>query len=429
MCRKIFLFCFIVYAVCNSVHAFAQSDFVKIHDGHFYIGEKKYCFVGANYWYGGILANTKDGKKRVCKELNFLVHQGITNLRILGGGEGEGTIIAMKRVYPALQPRPGVFDSTVLVGLDFLLSEMGKRNMKAVIYLSNNWEWSGGFYQYLNWCGVVSDSLLKSKWDWDVICDYVSKFYSCNSCINLYDQQVKYILSRVNIITHKRYIDDPAIMAWQLANEPRPMRPAAIPAFIKWAQSTAAFIKSIDPNHLVTTGSEGEMGSENLNVFSVIHADKNIDYATIHIWPKNWQWFKDTSIMSSWSNIESKTNDYIQKHEKVAAKIQKPLVIEEFGLPRDMQSYSVNSSTFLRNKFYNLICCALQNSVQQHQVLAGINFWAVGGMGRPAHLFWQDGDDLLGDPVQEEQGLNSVFDKDTSTWKLLKSCYEKLYDK
>ena len=48
--------------------------------------------------------------------------------------------------------------------------------------------------------------------------------------------------------------------------------------------------------------------------------------------------------------------------------------------------------------------------------LAGCNIWAYSGEGRAAEgrLFWQPGDDYLGDPPQEEQGLNSVFDTDST---------------
>ena len=33
------------------------------------------------------------------------------------------------------------------------LAELGQRDMKAVIYLNNFWDWSGGMPAYLNWVG------------------------------------------------------------------------------------------------------------------------------------------------------------------------------------------------------------------------------------------------------------------------------------
>ena len=50
---------------------------------------------------------------------------------------------------------------------------------------------------------------------------------------------------------------------------------------------------------------------------------------------------------------------------------------------------------------------------------AGCNFWAWGGEARPQHEQWQVGDPYMGDPAQEQQGLNSVFSTDETTLKLI----------
>lgn len=101
-------------------------------------------------------------------------------------------------------------------------------------------------------------------------------------------------------------------MAWEIANEPRPMRPSSIEAYKKFIHETAALIRSLDPNHLVTTGAEGDMGTENMDVFRSTHEDKNIDYLTIHIWPKNWGWFSDTAIGKSFDKVLENTGAYIK---------------------------------------------------------------------------------------------------------------------
>jgi hypothetical protein len=54
-------------------------------------------------------------------------------------------------------------------------------------------------------------------------------------------------------------------------------------------------------------------------------------------------------------------------------------------------------------------------------VLTGANFWAFGGISRLVkdQIFWKKGDDFMGDPPMEEQGLSTVFDSDKSTWKII----------
>jgi mannan endo-1,4-beta-mannosidase len=395
--------------------------FVKVNNGLFTIRDSAHFFMGTNFWYGGILGLTPEGKQRLIKELDFLKEQNITNLRVLAAAEGTGVITGKIRVEPAYQKIPGSFDDSLLNALDFLLVEMGKRDMKAVLYLSNNWEWSGGFLQYLNWGGILPDSILIRKLTWDENRDWVSKFYDCASCTTLYNKQVEKIVTRVNSITGKPYRDDTAIFSWELANEPRPMRPSAIPQYIAWTKATAEFIKKLDSNHLVTTGCEGTMGVENMEVFESIHALNAIDYTTIHIWPKNWGWFSDTAIAKSIDSVIQKSDSYISAHAQASKKLNKPMVIEEFGLPRDLQSFTTGTSVNLRNQYYASVFNQWATSAKSKGIIAGFNFWAYGGIGKPGGVtpFFQKGDDLLGDPPQEEQGLNAVFNTDTTTWNLL----------
>lgn len=408
-----------------------KTNFVSVKGHQFYAAGKAYNYIGANYWYGGLLANDKAGKQRLLKELDFLLSKGVNNLRVMAGAEGEGMIIGGPRVEPALQPTAGNFNEHILYGLDFLLAEMGKRNMKAVIFLSNNWEWSGGFLQYLNWNGKIADSVFKRKMGWDEMRDQIAQFYDCQPCKDQYAKQLSLVVNRTNSITKKKYSEDPVIMTWELANEPRPMRPFAVEKYKEWIAFTAATIKKADPDHLITIGSEGEFGSETMQVFETIHADKNIDYATIHIWPKNWGWFKDTAIAKDMQQLTNNTLAYIDKHIPIVQRINKPLVIEEFGLPRDLLSFKPGSPTVLRDAYYETIFKKLWSSIESKGYIAGANFWSFGGYGRPSgkQLLWIKGNDVLGDPPVEEQGLNSVFDNDKSTWKIIAAYTKKINKK
>lgn len=415
-------FFFFLVTIFFSLSIFAQSPFVRVKNHQFFIGDKPYYFIGTNYWYGSLLGLEKDKKRgveRLRKELDFLKANGVTNLRILGGAEGTGLLNNVPRVGPPLQPVQGKFNTEVLDGLDLVLYEMSKRNLKAIIFFSNNWEWSGGFQQYLIWNSVITKDLETRKPSWDELRDAVSKFYTCSPCKAAYNEQLSLIMSRTNKFNKKKYINDSTIMAWELANEPRPMRPAANEDYKKWIADVAALIKKKDKNHLVTVGHEGWIGTESMPIFEEIHTDKNVDYLTIHIWAKNWGWFKTEKDYQS--AVEKATN-YVKEHIAVAEKLNKPLVIEEFGLPRDGQSFEVNSPTTLRDDYYS----KMFQFVTDRRV-AGANFWAFGGTSRPIknQIFWKKGDDYMGDPPMEEQGLNTVFDSDKTTWAVINK-YSKL---
>ena len=409
-----------------SFFATAQPSFVTARGGHFYRDGVPFYYVGTNYWYGGLLALNEDEKMgigRLRQELDFLQRNGITNVRVLGGAEGSGLINGVNRVGPPLQPREGVFDPQIFKGMDALLAELGKRHMTAVIYLSNNWNWSGGFLQYLRWNGLVPDAAFNEPMAWSDLGAYTSQFYNCARCVTDYTNQVRRIITHTNALTHKRYSEDPAVMAWEIANEPRPMSGAAVPSYRTFISATAALIKKLDTHHLVTTGTEGYMSTDNVDLYRDIHRASQVDYLTIHIWPKNWSWFTGADIAGGMDSVISKTIAYLAVHKKMALALNKPLVIEEFGLPRDGHSYDIDSPTTYRDRYYQLLFSQWLKSQQSNDVLAGVNFWAFGGIARPVkgQTMWKKGDPYMGDPPMEEQGLNSVFISDSSTWDLIRS--------
>lgn len=407
-------------AVFSTVSA-QPNEVVSVSGGHFSVNGRPYYFVGTNYWYGGLIALETDKERgigRLRRELDLMKANGVTNLRLMAGAEGSGPMNGVPRVGPPLQFEFDKFDERVLSGLDLVLAEMAKRRMKAVIFLSNNWEWSGGFQQYLIWNRVISRDWLRKKPTWDELRDNVSKFYSCERCIDQYREKARAVIGRRNKLTRKRYVDDPTIMAWELANEPRPMRPFANDDYKKWITETAAFIKSLDGRHLVTIGHEGRIGTESIELYEEIHNDPNIDYLTIHIWPKNWGWFENGKLAEGFPNAVEDSVDYIAENAAVAARLHKPLVIEEFGLPRDSQAFDPASSTKLRDRYFDKVLSFVRSDPR----IAGANFWAFGGTARAntGQPFWKPGDEFTGDPPMEEQGLNSVFDTDRSTWRVIK---------
>ncbi len=389
-------------------------------------------FIGTNYWYGSLLPLQKaTGNERLIIELDFLKAHGVTNLRIIAGAEGNGKINGIIRIGPALQPQNGIFENYVANGLDELLFEMQKRRMKAVIYLSNNWEWSGGFLQYLKWNKQIADSVFANPMSWNIMRDEISKFYNCKKCIQDYLKQVQFIVNRKNNFSKILYKNDPTIMAWEIANEPRPMLPSSIEAYKDFIKIAAAAIKKIDSVHLVTTGAEGYIGTENMEVYTATHADKNIDYLTIHIWPKNWAWYSGEDLTIKMDSILNLTGKYIDDHLAEAKALNKPLVIEEFGLTRDGNSFDQKSSTNGRDVFYNFILMRWRDVKDNNGYLAGINFWAYGGIASPIknQTFWKNGDDYMGDPPMEPQGLYSVFNSDISTWEVIDKFQGKRYKK
>ena len=272
---------------CAQKQTVAEPDFVKVENGHFVKDGKPYYYVGTNFWYGAILASEGQGgdRQRLARELDKMKEMGIDNLRILVGSDGERGVTT--KVEPTLQEAPGVYNDTILAGLDYLLQEMGKRGMVAVLYLNNSWEWSGGYGFYLEHAGAGKQPRPDDV-GYPAFMQAMSAYATNEKAHQLFYDYVRFIISRTNRYTGKAYKDDPAIMSWQIGNEPRAFSKEALPAFEKWLGEASELIRSIDPNHLISIGSEGAWGCEgDFDCWERISADKNIDYCNIHVYRRS----------------------------------------------------------------------------------------------------------------------------------------------
>lgn len=388
-----------------------SSGFVKQEGTSLTIDGKPYTFVGVNFWYGAILGSEGQGgdRQRLCRELDRLHALGLDNLRILVGSDGEHGV--RHKVEPTLQKAPGEYNDTILAGLDFLLAEMDKRDMKAVLYLNNSWEWSGGYGYYLEQSGV-GKAPISDEVSWEEYTRHMEHFATNEQAQQLFFDYVRFIISRRNRYTSLYYKEDPAIMAWQIGNEPRAFSQAAKQPFAQWLSKASALIRSLDSNHLISIGSEGIIGCEvDSALYEQISSDPNIDYMTVHVWPYNWRWVRKDSLLADVPEACRQSAEYLRPHITIARRLQKPLVIEEFGYPRDDYSFLPGSSTEARDNYFAFML----SLVKEEPVISGCNFWAWGGEARPQHEWWQVGDPYVGDPAQEPQGLYSVFSCDSTT--------------
>lgn len=135
-----------------------------------------------------------------------------------------------------------------------------------------------------------------------------------------------------------RYRDSPTIFAWELANEPRcgadgvrnlPVSGnCTVDTLTAWVDEMSTFVKSLDPNHLVTWGGEGGFNRESDDWayngsdggdFDANLALPNIDFGVFHTYP-DW-WTKTVAWADQW----------IKDHAEAGRAAGKPVVHEEYG--------------------------------------------------------------------------------------------------
>lgn len=401
--------------------------------GRFALGDSPYHFMGTNFWYGmplGAPGPTGD-RPRLLRELDQLAKLGVNNLRILAASEGPDN--EPWRMVPALQTEPGKYNQEQLAGLDFLLAEMAKRDMKAVVVLGNMWQWSGGFAAYVAWvtkeANIPYPGHSNEPAEWNRFQAYASRFFHLPQAKQLYFDHLTTVVNRINSVSGRPYKEDSTIMAWQLANEPR--GEIGKKAYRDWVKQSAELLKRLDPNHLVSIGSEGvtPWGDVLDNRFAEVHRLPGIDYATFHIWVQNWNWYdpnnSDSTIQDA---LDQHVQPYLQDHIAQAKALKMPLVLEEFGISRDAGNYAPQANTTIRERYYEQIFSSVAQQVAQEGPLCGVNFWAWSGEGKPREpgADWQPGDAYTGDPPHEPQGWYGVYGNDASTQQVIESYAKKI---
>ena len=236
-----------------------------------------------------------------------------------------------------IQLAPGVYDETSFRGLDLVLTRAHHHGVKLVLTLGNYWNAYGGARQYVAWAGLPSPR------------EGDPRFFTERAVIDHFKQSVIHTLSRVNTFDGIRYGEHPAVLGWELLNEPRgtglDRQGAAMRA---WVDEVASVVKARAPGHLVGTGEEGFDTSlesydeafwaqvpaawlfEASASFRRNTASPFIDFGSAHFYPELWGIPGEVTaeVGARW----------ISDHTAVASELGKPLFLGEFGL-RNLGSF------------------------------------------------------------------------------------------
>jgi mannan endo-1,4-beta-mannosidase len=387
---------------------------LEVRGPRFFRDNKPFFISGFNYWSPMTMVARESGEAgwdQFRRDLDGMQAAGMNTLRIMGATEGPDT--EPLRIVPTLQPSPGQYDPKQVAALLRVIGELEQRKLYAIVILNNFWHWSGGMAQYLAWAGggAIPYPPPAPGGSWDRFQNHNGGFYSNKQATQTFAQLIKFLVPQLK--------SSPAVI-WELANEPRGMN--NISAYRQWIDETASLIKTLAPSQLVTTGSEGLTANPRQAGMDLVkdHESPNIDFITFHMWAQNWGWVKAPNIAHGFPKAMELARKYITNHATLAGKVDKPLLLEEFGFPRDEGSFDPGAATTLRDKYFEMVYGLVHSSLASTP-MAGIMPWAWAGDTRPPRPgeFWKPGDPFVGDPPHEEQGWYSVYTTD-STMKIIK---------
>ncbi|KAJ7458493.1 CEL4a mannanase [Mycena latifolia] len=309
----------------------SATGFVKTSGTKFMLNGAKYTVVGSNAYWPALLGYSAAD---IDKAFADIAASGATTVRTMGFNE----VISATGIYFHLWSGSTATVNTGANGLgalDVLIASAKAHGLRVIIALTNNWSDFGGM-------DVYSTQLLGAGQPHDV-------FYTNPTVIAAFKTYINAVVSR--------YVNEPTVMAWELANEPRCAGTSSqasatcnTTTITTWAANISAFIKSIDPNHLVAIGDEGffnEPSSPDFVYQGTLGVDfaanmkiSTLDFGTFHMYPDSWgENANDVAWGSQW----------ITDHASVMIAQNKPVIMEEFGLTTSTRNttYATWYSTIL----------------------------------------------------------------------------------
>lgn len=316
--------------------------FVGIKGNQFSIDGNPFYFAGTNAYY---LPNYEKVDFRVVNNTFRLFYDSkISVIRMWAFYDGYDCGYSQHDTNEnVIQTAPGVYSEEALKDLDAVVALGKDRGIRFILTLSNYWDELGGICQYNTWAGAENPS------------NNMEFFISNPNTQKWYKDYIHMLLNRTNTITGIAYKDEPAIFSWEIMNEAR-LNGGNPETLRNWYQEIAQYIKSIDNNHLVSTGEEGleedtpDMYS--LDQYSNTHILRagegssyilntqipEIDYGTAHWYPAKWGFGTEPD-----ESLYNAQHAWIQDHFNIAKNAGKPFILGEYGFPGwgDQRVYDV----------------------------------------------------------------------------------------
>lgn len=297
--------------------------FARARGSRFVIAGKPFRFVGANV---SVMYRDED-RARMPETLRQASQAGIRVVRVWASGEGGPRDIGpvadladWPRTHP-LRWAPGQWNEEALVHLDKVIAEAASHKLLVQLCLANWWRDTGGVTQYLRWAGITDAA--DEKFHFGINPERAMLFFTNDETRRLYREHLEKLATRRNTVTGILYRDDPNIFGWELMNEAQAVT-SRWSERRAWIAEMSAYLKSLDPNHMITPGDWGYRTAAERREWLADHSLPTIDYCDVHHYP-----VPDTDV-----SVDSPTalRDFIDNRAAAAFSIKKPLVFGEFGM-------------------------------------------------------------------------------------------------
>jgi mannan endo-1,4-beta-mannosidase len=289
----------------TSVYRLKSEDelFVRRDGAGLKVGAKDFVVKGVNAYD---LAYRTD--EEVTQTFDHLHKIGVNTVRFWAFGDGNAD---------GFQVQAGITSENRFKKLDYIIENARRTNIKLIPVLVNNWEDYGGKNQYLAWTG--KNPITEEE-----------KFYSDSAVIELYKNYINKTLSRKNIYTGTPMVEEPAILAWDIMNEPR-LETGDKRLVTEWTKNISSYVKGLDANHLVMIGTEKIVADPYTSEISKLCDVQTIDICSVHMYLYHENQLVYPSVKA--------TEDFLTNQYKWASLTGKPVILGEFGVGKNERPF------------------------------------------------------------------------------------------
>ncbi len=293
-----------------TVGAVTEAQYIETAGTQFVLGSKPFYFNGTNQYY--LMYKPEQMAEDFFKRAKAL---DITVVRTWMFCNSEGThdgACINKRVGSEFilskKPEDRTAEEQALIKRSFELFDnyvalAEQHGIRLILSLADHWDFFGSFQYYAGGTGQTSTA------------------YANAAARQTFKDYISAVINHRNEITGKKYNEDPTIMMWELANEPRPGSDTA--GFQAWVDDIAAHVTTEAPKQLVSIGMESSFGesggSDGYEALKGFNSNPNIDAISGHLYPKAWT-LSDAEVLGT-----------LEQLAKLGRELNKPTYMGEFG--------------------------------------------------------------------------------------------------
>lgn len=344
---------------------------------------------GMEMWYAPLLGSGDKkacNKKRLAAELDSLRALGVNTVSVLAGAQftpmPTDTVNLTKGKLASMST-----DAHILRGLGYVLGELARRQMTAIVVLVRHWDDASQAAQHE-------------------------------------ERYVENLALLTNPVTHQPLLSDPTIRFWQMSDAPMLKQQTEVLSYVEWATSQAQQMRNRgfkQPLSVAYMPSSPQPDATEQTLQNLMSRDC-IDNVALSLNPLALGWLTPGELYSGLGKVYLRATDLLQTALRTAKAYDKTFYLTDCAYPRLAMFTRPGTNTEPRDNFFSFLFSTYADLTENEasSPFLGLVVKGWGGLVRPTDDQWKVPYDFTAEYPDEAKGRYSVFTNDGATLKVLR---------